>query len=131
LTKTEEDALQNEREGPDVLDALAAAPQHHKLLFENDAVRVLDTCIAPGETTRLHSHCWPATLYFLSWSDFVRRGEDAAVIVDSRTLPPIAAGRALWSGPLGPHTLENVGDSELHVIAVELKTEPSRNPQTK
>ena len=26
-----------------------------------------------------------------------------------------------WSGPLGPHTLENVGDRELRVIAVEQK----------
>jgi hypothetical protein len=30
------------------MDALIAAPQHHKLLFENEQVRVLDTFIAPG-----------------------------------------------------------------------------------
>jgi hypothetical protein len=42
-------------------------------------------------------------------------------MLDSRTISPIAAGTALWTAPLAPHTLENVGDSELHVIAVELK----------
>ncbi|MBS1640593.1 MAG: hypothetical protein JSR12_11100 [Bacteroidetes bacterium] len=31
------------------LDALIAAPQHHKLLFENEWVRVLDTNIPAGE----------------------------------------------------------------------------------
>jgi len=34
----------------DTLDALVAAPQHHKLLFENESLRVLDTRIGPGET---------------------------------------------------------------------------------
>ncbi len=109
----------------DELDALIAAPEHHILLFENETVRVLDTCIAPGETTRLHSHRWPATLYILSWSEFVRRDENGAIILDSRTFHAVAQGSALWSPPLEPHTLENVGTTDFHVIAVELKTEPA------
>ena len=36
---------------PDELDALIAAPEHHKLLLENDSVRVLDTLILPNEIT--------------------------------------------------------------------------------
>jgi hypothetical protein len=84
-------------------------------------VRVLDTSIGPGETTTLHTHRRAGTLYILSWSDFVRRNADGAVILDSRTVPAIAPGTALWSAPLAPHTLENVGDAELRVIAVELK----------
>ena len=109
----------------DELDALIAAPEHHILLFENETVRVLDTCIVPGETTRLHSHRWPATLYILSWSEFVRRDENGAIILDSRTFHAVAQGSALWSPPLEPHTLENVGTTDFHVIAVELKTEPA------
>jgi hypothetical protein len=113
----------NQQEDPDALDALIAAPQHHKLLFENESVRVLDTCIGPGETTALHTHRWPGCLYVLSWSDFVRRDEDGVVILDSRTITAIPAGTALWSMALGPHTLENVGPCELRFIAVELKEE--------
>ena len=40
---------------PDSLDALTAAPESHRLLFENDEVRVLEARIAPGETTGLHA----------------------------------------------------------------------------
>jgi len=40
---------------PDSLDAAIAAPAHHTVLFENDRVRVLDTCVRPGETVPLHS----------------------------------------------------------------------------
>jgi len=106
---------------PPELDALIAAPRHHRLLFENDRVRVLDTRIAPGDTVPLHTHCWPAVYQVVSWSDFVRRDEHGAVQVDTRGKPAIAAGSVLWSGPLGPHKLENVGATELHVVSVELK----------
>jgi hypothetical protein len=41
---------------PNELDALIASPQHHKLLLENETVRVIDTLIPPNETTELHTH---------------------------------------------------------------------------
>ena len=104
------------------LDALIAAPQHHKLLFENEMVRVLDTNIPPGEITNIHTHQNPASLYIISWSDFIRYDTDGNVIVDSKAmgLSP-ANGSALWSGPLTPYALKNVGPNELHVVSVELK----------
>ena len=119
---SQQDSLPCRQEESDALDALIAAPQHHRLLFENKSVRVLDTCIRPGETTGLHTHRWPGTLYILNWSDFVRRDERGTVMLDSRTVPAILSGTALWSAPLASHTLENVGDADLRVIAVELKS---------
>ncbi len=104
------------------LDALIAAPLHHKLLFENDKVRVLDTSIPPGETTALHTHQWPASLYVISWSDFMRYDAAGKVLLDSKNLPKaISPAMALWSEPLGPHVLKNTGDKNLHVISVEIK----------
>jgi hypothetical protein len=107
---------------PDSLDALAAAPESHRLLLENDLVRVLETAIAPGYVTPLHTHRWPGCLYVLSFGHFVRRDGNGSVLVDSRAgggLPQ--PGTALWSGPLPPHTLENVDTTEIRVIGVELK----------
>ncbi len=107
---------------PDSLDALAAAPDSHRALFENDAVRVLETTIAPGQTTEVHTHRWPGVLYVLSFGHFVRRDGDGTVRLDTReggALPQ--PGTALWSGSLAPHTLENVDTSEIHVVSVELK----------
>ncbi|MBI2517059.1 MAG: cupin domain-containing protein [Opitutae bacterium] len=107
---------------PDELDALVAAPKHHRVLLENAQVRVLDTRIAPGEIVPLHTHRWPATYHVISWGDFVRRDAEGKVQVDTRGRPPVAAGAALWSEPLGPHTLENVGVTDIHVVSIELKT---------
>jgi len=107
---------------PESLDALVAAPLHHTLLFENAHVRVLDTRIAPGHTVPVHTHRWSSVLYVLRWSDFVRRDGTGQVLVDTRTQPsPSERPTVLWSGPLPPHSLENVGRSEIHVISVELK----------
>jgi hypothetical protein len=103
----------------DSLDAVVAAPRFHRVLLENESVRVLDTVVPPGETVPLHTHRWPAVLYILSWSDCVRRDADGCVTMDSRGSS--APADALWSEPLPAHTLENVGGRELRVIAVEQK----------
>ena len=112
---------QESNEWPDELDALRAAPKHHVLLFENEKVRVLDTNIRSGETVPLHTHRWPGTHYILSFSHFVRRDAEGKVLVDSRTAGKLPEGTALWSEPLPLHTLENVGERDLHVISIEVK----------
>lgn len=110
---------------PAELDALIAAPAHHTLLFENEHARVLDTLIAPGDRTPVHTHRWPAVLYIQSWSAFVRRDPAGNVLVDSRTNPALSAPPPiLWSAPLPPHSLENVGETPMHVISFELKDAP-------
>ncbi|MBV4357596.1 cupin domain-containing protein [Pinibacter aurantiacus] len=107
---------------PDSLDALIAAPQHHKLLFENEFVRVLDTLIPPGETTAIHTHRYPASTYILSWSDFVRFDDNGNVMLDTRTLAKKPGpGAANWVEALPPHALQNVGTQDMHVISVEQK----------
>jgi hypothetical protein len=118
---------------PADLDAMIAAPAYHSVTLENDSVRVLDTTVPPGHTVPLHTHRWPAVHYILTWSDFIRRDHTGAILLDTRNNdtpnnpehPP--EGSAQWSGPLAPHTLENVGQSSLRVISVELKnpTQPT------
>ena len=107
---------------PEELDALRAAPGHHTLMMENDQVRVLDTRVGPGETVPLHTHRWPCALFIKSWSHFVRRDRDGNVVADSRESDMALDDQVVWCGPLGPHTLENVGDTDLWVVAVEQKS---------
>lgn len=105
----------------DAVKGLAAT--HHKLLLENDQVRVLETKIRPGERTAVHVHPWSAVQYVVSFSDYIRYDEAGKVLLDSRTLSKKPqAGEALWSGPVARHSIENVGKSDLTVIAVELKS---------
>jgi hypothetical protein len=107
---------------PVELDAMTAAPDYHRLLFENDDVRVLDAHVPPGHVVPVHTHCWPGVLYILGVSDFVRRDPEGNVLLDTRlssSHDPV--GSSVWGAPLTPHSLENVGDRELRNITVELK----------
>ena len=114
---------------PESLDALVAAPDHHTLLFENERVRILDTRIRPGTRTAVHTHRWPAALYVISWSSFIRRDERGSVVLDSRTVAALETPPpALWTPALAPHSLENIGSADLRIISVELKqARPSDN----
>ena len=107
------------------LDGVAAAPEHHRVLFENDRVRVVETSIPVGDITALHTHLAPAAQYVVSGSHFVRRDPSGQVLLDTRkTDPPFVWPRVLWSDSNPAHTLENTGDQDLVVISVELRGEP-------
>lgn len=104
------------------LDALVAAPRNHRLAFENEVVRVLETVVHPGEIVPLHEHRWNAAYFVLEWSDFVRRDADGVELLDTRRAGiSYSSGDAMWGPAMGPHTLENVGSTPLRVISVELK----------
>jgi hypothetical protein len=109
------------RAWPDPLDALSAAPRHHTLLYENEHVRVLETRIPPGDRVPVHTHCWPSVLYIVSWSAFIRRDENGKLVMDSRAVGGGSPPAVVWSPPLPPHSLENVGSTEIRVVSVELK----------
>lgn len=119
--REKEKGLSEDLNWPDELDAVIAAPDHHRVLLENDRVRVLDTRIEPGDTVPLHTHRWSSLYHILSWSDFVRRDADGNVVVDSRESLKGDPPQVIWSQPLPPHTLENVGPNRIHLISVELK----------
>jgi|ERR1700730_16108866 len=107
---------------PDSLDAISAAPAFHRLLLENDHVRVLEVRIKPGQFVPLHTHRWPSVMHVTSASDFLRRDAEGQLIFDSRSAG--ASQRTpdvVWAPPLPPHSVENIGASEIHVLAVELK----------
>jgi hypothetical protein len=106
---------------PDALDALLAAPAYHALLLENDRVRVLHTHIPPGALVPLHTHRWTAVAYVMSSSDFIRRDHNGQVLFDSRQIPAPPVPVTQWLDPLPPHTVENVGNSEISILLVELK----------
>jgi hypothetical protein len=107
---------------PDSLDAVIAAPQYHRLVLENDRVRVLDTRIPAGDIVPVHTHRWPAIYYTIAAGDFVRRDGEGNVLFDSRTVPGmLTASAGTWIECLPPHSVENVSGSEIHLISVELK----------
>jgi quercetin dioxygenase-like cupin family protein len=99
-------------------DALAAAPQHHKLLFENDEVRVLEVTVPPGVREPLHAHRYPSVLYYVS-AAHMKEYSPGVPVVDRGQKDD---GEVIFL-PVGPpHQMENLEQSKpLRAIRVELK----------
>ena len=95
-------------------------------MFENERVRILEVRIPPGDFVPVHTHRWPSAIYVARQSDFLRRDGEGNLLFDSRTagLPPTEP-LVQWVPPLPPHSVENVGNTEILLISTELK-EPSR-----
>src|SRR5262245_17872702 len=102
----------------DDMDGVDVAPKNHRARFENDAVRVLETTIAAGDVTPIHTHLAPQVMYVVSSSTFIRRDEHGAVLVDTGTDPKFRLPAVLWSPGLGRHSIENTGPNALVVIGV-------------
>lgn len=113
----------NPADWPKELDAVIAAPDNHKILMENDRVRVLEVTMAPTTIEPLHSHQWPSVLYIQSAGDFIDRDAEGEIILDTRTLPePMTFPMTMWKAPEAPHSAENLSETQtIRLIRVEIK----------
>ena len=97
-----------------MVDAVDAAPNLYKILFENDRVRVLEARYRPGDKSVMHSH--PAIVAYLL--------DDMKAIFsmpNGQTMDIAAkAGEALFM-EAQDHGVENVGTTDVHAVLVELK----------
>ena len=105
----------------DVLDALIAAPDPHRLLFENDRVRVLEVVIEAGAGEPEHTHRWPSVM-IVNWPARIRYYERGVPTFESpaRDTTPQRL-KAVWMDAEGPHSVENIDSSPYHALRIELK----------
>jgi quercetin dioxygenase-like cupin family protein len=89
-------------------------PTGHRVLFENDRVRVLDVRINPGETSEMHTH--PANIVYALSSAQVRFSFPDGT---SREVT-IKEGDLVWSEGT-THEIKNIGETLDWGVIVELK----------
>jgi hypothetical protein len=118
---------------PEGYDAVQAAPDSHKIIFENAVVRVLEVTVPPsGQTEPMHHHRWPS--FFLNWdtgggSPHIRYHQPGGIVRDSPGRDgPIHAGRwsVHWMKPEPMHAIESVKSDPLRageppLLRVEIK----------
>jgi hypothetical protein len=96
------------------LDPCITNPDHYKVVFENDRVRVLEYKDKPGDRTTPHEH--PDSVMYTR-SSFQRRLYSGAN--EPRDVE-MQEGFTGWL-PAQQHAGHNIGDTDTHVIFVELK----------
>jgi quercetin dioxygenase-like cupin family protein len=95
---------------------VAGGPETHKVVLENEHIRVLDVHVPPGKTIAMHSHP-PNTVYYITDSKTKVTGPDGkSQVVEAK------AGTAIWRDET-KHAVENVGTAEIHLVQVEIKPE--------
>jgi quercetin dioxygenase-like cupin family protein len=94
---------------------VAGGPETHKVLLDNDQLRMLDVREQPGQKVAMHSHP-PNTVYYLTDCKFRLTGLDGK----SQIVEP-KAGTAIFRPGETKHAAENVGTAECHFVQTELK----------
>lgn len=94
-------------------DPTETDPDKYKVIFENERVRVLEYTDKPRDRTSPHHH--PDSIMY-TLSSFERR----LIHDDRETEVELEAGRVAWLAAQD-HSGENIGETETHVLFVELK----------
>lgn len=95
-------------------DPVKLSPQYYNVLLENDKVRVIEYRLKPGQKEPMHSH--PAGIVYFFGNAKLKITSPDGKITESVHTP----GETYWRDPV-THALENIGKTEGHAIAVELK----------
>jgi len=94
-----------------------------KVKFENDRVRVMEATLPPGVKEQVHSH--PAyVIYVLEGGRYRNYASDGKV-----TEGELKSGEVLYRDPM-THAAENIGNTPMHMILVELKGETGKKAPT-
>lgn len=98
------------------LDPVALSPDLYTVLLENEHIRAVEYRIEPGRKEPWHTH--PAkVMYVLEGGTLKITLEDGTSFTAEEK-----AGETRWMGPVGKHFGENVGDTPVRILIVEVKS---------
>jgi quercetin dioxygenase-like cupin family protein len=103
------------------LDSVKADPAHHKVVFENDQVRVVRYMLAPGDKTPKHTHPDNVNISLTDANVKITAPDGKSTEVHGKT------GAVAWRGAT-THIAENIGDKPVEGILVEPKKPASAVP---
>jgi quercetin dioxygenase-like cupin family protein len=100
---------------PAPIDARTASPDRFKVLLENQHVRVLEYVLLPGERDQWHTHP-PKVSYVVSGGTLRITTDDGQSFLSDEKL-----GSASWMDGLGKHFAQNVGETPVRIVLIEVK----------
>ena len=96
-------------------DPVKISPQYYTVRLENDRVRVLEWRLKPGQKDKMHSH--PDGIV-IELADATLK---STLPDGTSTTRALVNGEVTWRGAMS-HSIENIGATEAHALAIELKT---------
>jgi len=116
---------------PDSLDAVKAAPGQHKIIFENEKVRILELTGAPYTIEPIHTHQWPSVMWSAN-PEFAKANliyyhysfdsaKQTFFVKDSFFEHGPPPNKGFPVPPEGPHSVKNLSNIEILAYRVEFK----------
>lgn len=104
-------------------DAMQASTKNHRVLFENDEVRILEVTIKPQEKEDFHTHKWKSVFIVDSLADMRYYGPKGEIQYERKAPPPdVFCTSVTWKEPEGLHAIENLSHTQaIHGIRIEIK----------
>ena len=98
---------------PDSLDALVAAKEFHKLVFQTPEFRILEVTVGPGQLDPIHTHKGKSIVWVVN---------NSPLLYNTFGLEELNIGS--WEKPEPPHSVENIGKELFKLYRLEF------NPKT-
>jgi quercetin dioxygenase-like cupin family protein len=95
-------------------DIVKISPDVHKVIFENDTIRVLEVSVKPRATVPMHTN--PENINYILEGGTLRLVDPEGSVVDVQL-----AERQVIPAPVGRHAVENIGQTEVRTLCIELK----------
>lgn len=96
-------------------DAVTIAPDLHEVIFENDKIRVLKVTVKPRDKAAMHWH--PENINYILASGKLKFTKPDGTVAEVE----LTEGQVTSSPTASSHEVENVGESEVQTIQVEMK----------
>src|SRR5262245_44799896 len=112
-------------------DAVRAAPNSHRVMFEDKHVRVLQILLPPLSAEPIHIHALPSVIMGdtgggqgakFQYTEY-RFENGKFVEVKKEEISPVPGYRAVYSLPEGPHSITNIGPVGVEYTRIEIKPE--------
>lgn len=106
---------------PPFLDAVAAAPKNHKVLYEDESIRFLEVTVRPGEKENLHAHQWSSVFIVDRVQPLLTNYTANAKAAVPRSPADASYPLIRRMGPQQPHQVENLDTYPQHFYRLEFK----------
>lgn len=97
------------------LDAVMVSPETHKVVFENDKLRVVEVTIQPGQKEPLHTHPYKNVMIVENPSTITYYDRNGAVMKE------VKVEGVSFLEPADEHATQNTGGEEFKAFRIELK----------
>jgi len=129
VTAAKDTAKPENWEWPENLDALKAAPDNHKVVYEDANVRVLAVLLDGKKSEPIHTHKFKSIMWIAKpivpcqINNYKKGGNGNLVKSDSMVIKEMPVDIGQLIGPEGPTSITNLGSENGIAYRVEFKRE--------